>query len=179
MLESSGGRWFLGQIFSQAHYLVPKIKQGSQKPITKVSFLTALWVFLPWCCLCRIPQRRGGSEDICLSWSGSVHDSCMVKPHCLPSAWRGRWCTSPAHAEAASSPVTCPEISNCSGLLGKESHAEASSSRDELPPKHWFHENSSWIQSVVSFKGWNTLQWLEHVELGSLLGWITGITAVA
>lgn len=87
-----------------------------------------------------------------------------------------RSCTSPAPAEAASSPVACLEISNCSGLLGKESHVETGSSRDELTLKHWlhwFHENSSWIHSVVSFKGWNTLQWLEHVELGCLFNFIS------
>lgn len=45
-----------------------------------------------------------------------------------PHIWGIRWCTSPAHAEAASGPVTCLDISNCSGLLGKESHAETCSS---------------------------------------------------
>lgn len=96
-LSCAGELW--GKMILRLHLLTcplfgTKNKARFPKTYSQGLFFSVLHcgVFLPWCCLCRIPQRMGGSEDICLPLSGSesAHDSCMAKPHCLPSYMRNK-----------------------------------------------------------------------------------------
>lgn len=177
-LSCAGELW--GKMIFRSHLLTGPLFGTKNKARFPETHSQGLFFSVLHCGLFFLDVACVGSlrEGVALRTFASPYlDLHMIHPWqnliACPYAWRIRWCTSPAHAEVASGPVTCLEISNCSGLLGKESYVETCSSRDELTFKHWFHGNSPWIHSVVSFKGWNTLQWLEHVELGCSFNFIS------